>query len=234
MAATALPAEAEGPPEAAMAAGAGDDLGGGGGGFGRAFRRLVGADAGAGAGAGREQEAGAMLGTSAGLKRRRERERAEGRRQAERRRAKRERVERGHLPDVRKGLDPDSDRREKHLARVATRGVVRLFNAVYKAQKLSAQEGADRPKAVALTKAALMTSLQQGSQGRRAAEAAAAAAAANGGEGEDGAAPGWEVLQEDFTGLASGKRLKDWDKAAPESALGGEVDGEEDDSSSED
>ena len=176
-----------------------------------------------------------MLGTRAGLKRRRERERAEGRRQAERRRAKRERAERGHLPDVRKGLDPDSDRREKHLARVATRGVVRLFNAVYKAQKLSAQEGADRPKAVALTKAALMTGLQQGSRGRRVAAAAAAADGDEGeGEGEDAAAPGWEVLQEDFTGLASGKRLKDWDRAAPESALGGEADGEEDDSSSED
>ena len=212
-------------------AAAADDLGAEGGGFGRAFRRLVGAEG----EAGREQEAAAMLGTSAGLKRRREREQAEGRRQAERRRAKRERAERGHLPDVRKGLDPDSDRREKHLARVATRGVVRLFNAVYKAQKLSAQEGADRPKAVALTKAALMTGLQQGSRGRRAAAAAAAAAADGGeGEGEDAAAPGWEVLQEDFTGLASGKRLKDWDKAAPESALGGEADGEEDDSSSED
>ena len=212
-------------------AAAADDLGAEGGGFGRAFRRLVKAEG----GAGREQEAAVMLGTSAGLKRRREREQAEGRRQAERRRAKRERAERGHLPDVRKGLDPDSDRREKHLARVATRGVVRLFNAVYKAQKLSAQEGADRPKAVALTKAALMTGLQQGSRGRRAAAAAAAAAADGGeGEGEDAAAPGWEVLQEDFTGLASGKRLKDWDKAAPESALGGEADGEEDDSSSED
>jgi Rrp15p len=42
---------------------------------------------------------------------------------------------RGHVAVATRGQDPAQDAREKLLARVATKGVVRLFNAVSKAQR---------------------------------------------------------------------------------------------------
>ena len=56
-----------------------------------------------------------------------------------------------------KGETPDEDAREKKLARLATRGVVHLFNAVRAAQK--AEEGADVGKARA-AKQGLVRSLE--------------------------------------------------------------------------
>ena len=50
-------------------------------------------------------------------------------------RLRQEMKQRGHVVPSRRGEDPEADAREKALQRVATRGVVRLFNAVTKAQR---------------------------------------------------------------------------------------------------
>ena len=43
--------------------------------------------------------------------------------------------QRGHLAVPKRGADPAHDAREKALLKLATKGVVRLFNALAKAQK---------------------------------------------------------------------------------------------------
>jgi hypothetical protein len=127
-------------------------------------------------------------------------------------------------PIPRKGDDPAHDAREKQLQRLATRGVVLLFNAVNKAQKQRAEAEAaggvsKRKAAVAkLSKASFLTELKQAATkgvpvdalgGGAAPAAAAAAAACSGGGGAS-----WEVLGEGFPGLTRGAKMKDWDKRA--------------------
>ena len=132
---------------------------------------------------------------------------------------------RGHVRATRKGEDPASDQKEKQLNRLATKGVVLLFNAVAKAQK-QRQEAAGSTvagaKAARLSKASFLAQLKgsaapsvggvEGSDtagksvlgltGRRGKAAAFEAAEAPTG------APGWRVLHDGFTGLPGGRGLK--------------------------
>ena len=55
--------------------------------------------------------------------------------------------ERGHVKEVQYGADPEQDKLEKHLVRTATKGVVKLFNAIYQAQKQHQKAGRDRDMA---------------------------------------------------------------------------------------
>jgi hypothetical protein len=151
--------------------------------------------------------------------------------------------QRGHEVPPRRGQDPAADQREKALQRLATKGVVRLFNAIAKAQKQlrEAEEATgSRAKAVKLGKASFLAALKRGAEGepreqplvpsapaRSAAAPAAAApsskkqqqrqqrgaAAQDSGSSEDEDAAGWEVLQRGFVGLQGGSKMKDWDKA---------------------
>jgi len=151
--------------------------------------------------------------------------------------------QRGHAVPKRRGADPVADAREKSFQKTATRGVVRLFNAVAKAQRrLREEEGVSgsRAKAAKLGKASFLAELRntrasvEGGKSeavvpsvRPTSEAAAAAAGGNGGGGggddesdEEGGA-GWAVLQQGFNGLQGGNKMKDWDKQMSE----GESDG---------
>ncbi len=119
---------------------------------------------------------------------------------------------RGHVCATKKGEDPAADAREKALSRLATRGVVLLFNAVAKAQKerqdaATASASGGGAKAVKLNKASFLAQLR-GSAAHGGDDAA---------EGKGQApqrsvlglaaakkAPGWKVLQEGFTGLPGG------------------------------
>jgi len=93
--------------------------------------------------------------------------------------------------------------------------VVRLFNAVWRAQR-GHSDGQGDARAVAASKAALLAGLEGGAG--KAAEAATAAEKASEGKGR-GPQPqrGWDVLQDDFAGLSGRAKLKDWDKAASDS-----------------
>jgi hypothetical protein len=133
-----------------------------------------------------------------------------------------------------KGADPAHDVREKQLQKLATRGVVLLFNAVNKAQKQKREaeaSGAKAPKgkAAAAGKSGILAELKAKSAKVAAATAAggeqlvpgsaAAAAAAGAADGakqqqQQYGGAGWEVLGEGFPGLTGGVKMKDWDKAA--------------------
>lgn len=85
----------------------------------------------------------------------------------------------------RKGQDPATDVREKGLQRLATKGVVRLFNAIAKAQKQlrDAEEATgSRAKAVKLGKASFLAQLKGSAAG-------AGGAAAAGGKAEQPLVP---------------------------------------------
>jgi hypothetical protein len=127
---------------------------------------------------------------------------------------------RGHVRVLKKGEDPEADQREKQLNRLATRGVVLLFNAVAKAQK-ERQEAASNKgrggqgaaKAARLNKASFLAQLQgnatiqqqSGQSGvagsRRSVLGLGLPLKAASNNAAEGGAPGWKVLQEGFTGL---------------------------------
>lgn len=71
-------------------------------------------------------------------------------------------------------------------------------------------------KPARLSKASLLAQLKQGASGSAAGGSVlgggvgAGGATAGGGSAED--APGWKVLQEGFTGLTGGRKMKDWDR----------------------
>jgi hypothetical protein len=136
-----------------------------------------------------------------------------------------------------KGSDPAADARERQLLKLATRGVVLLFNAVTKAQKQKQEadksSGKAAAKAAKAAKTGMFAELKAGA--KAAADLTAPAAVAGwgaskrtggkqqqgGGEGEGGGT-GWAVLGEGFPGLTGGVKMKDWDKAADSEDEGGE------------
>lgn len=132
-----------------------------------------------------------------------------------------------------RGADPAADTRERQLQKLATRGVVLLFNAVSKAQKQKKDAEAAGSKAAAKAAKAAKTGIfAELKAGAKAAAnlalptTAAAAGKQTGGsrqqqqQGEAGGA-GWEVLGEGFPGLTGGVKMKDWDKAADSGDEGG-------------
>lgn len=123
---------------------------------------------------------------------------------------------RGHVRATRKGEDTAADLKEKQLNRLATRGVVLLFNAVASAQKQRQEAstgGVGGSKVARLNKASFLSQLKgsaAAAEGAAAGNAAATGsvlglgrrvkAAPASGDGS-AAVPGWKVLQEGFTGL---------------------------------
>ncbi|GBF99622.1 hypothetical protein Rsub_12301 [Raphidocelis subcapitata] len=167
-----------------------------------------------------------ILAESAGVQKRKVEEEEDA---AARHEAKKQRLAmrtRGHLTVPRKGEDPAHDVREKQLQRLATRGVVLLFNAVNKAQRQKAEAEAaggvaKRKAAVAkLGKASFLAELKQAATKGVPVDAAAAEAPAGKGqqqrEPQRGAAAGaaWDVFGEGFPGLTRGAKMKDWDARA--------------------
>lgn len=123
---------------------------------------------------------------------------------------------RGHAPVPARGEDPEHDAREKALSKIATRGVVALFNAVSTAQRKAREAeaaGAKAATATAAGKAGFLSAL------RGSAVAAAVAPHAAGGRSSNAAPPsakGWDVLNPNYDTLAGGKKMKDWDRRREE------------------
>lgn len=129
-----------------------------------------------------------------------------------------------------RGVDPAADAHERQLQKLATRGVVLLFNAVAKAQKQKADAEAGGSKAMAAAAKAAKTGVfAELHAGAKAVAAGLPASAARrgakhkqqhaGDDGDDGegGGTGWAVLGEGFPGLTGGVKMKDWDRAAADS-----------------
>lgn len=128
-------------------------------------------------------------------------------------RKKRERLEwkkRGRIYPKKAGEDPKADQKERHLRKIATRGVVTLFNAVAKAQK-TVEDNKNKPNtAAALTKATFLAEIKGGLSHESEPKA-------------KGNAPdkgGWNVLHDNYGGLGTGK-LKDLEKQQEDDTMEG-------------
>lgn len=135
-----------------------------------------------------------------------------------------------------RGVDPAADASERQLLKLATRGVVLLFNAVTKAQKQKQEAEAAGTKAAAkaakTAKTGIFAELKAGAKAAAGIVAPSAAAAGAGSkrsgggkqqqEGEAGGGTGWAVLGEGFPGLTGGVKMKDWDKAVDSGDEGGD------------
>ncbi|CAL5220524.1 g2556 [Coccomyxa viridis] len=197
--------------------------------FARAFAKIM-----ESAGPGR----GLLQGSKSLSKRKREVETEE---QVERdaRQLRREMRMRGHVRIPTKGKDPVMDARETAFSRIATRGVVRLFNAVAKAQKQQeeAQEGGAKAKGAAqISKAAFLAELQ-GKLAKPQSEQMVPSAPSRQKAGIGaamGAAPAAAVPGGLVGSAGSGLKMKDWDKALADSdeeeqdRAGGSEDGSSD------
>jgi hypothetical protein len=111
-------------------------------------------------------------------------------------------MRRGHAKVAKKGQDPVVDLKEKQLSKLATRGVVLLFNAVAQAQKQQETAGT---AATRLTKASFLTRLKGssavlGGKNVEKGEGGNILGLSDQGHGSS-TAPGWKVLQRDFSGL---------------------------------
>ncbi|KAL4437109.1 hypothetical protein ABPG75_004248 [Micractinium tetrahymenae] len=182
-----------------------------------------------------------ILATSRSIAKRKAEEAEEAKADREAKKLRQEMKQRGHVVPKRRGQDPEGDAREKGLQRLATKGVVRLFNAIAKAQKQlrEAEEATgSRAKAVKLGKASFLAQLKgsgavatgakpgealvPSAPARQVAATAAAApaakqrrraaAAAAADSSDDEDAAGWDVLKQGFVGLQGGSKMKDWDK----------------------
>lgn len=145
--------------------------------------------------------------------------------------AKRRRYElrkRGHEKVPRRGEDSQHDAAEKQLMRLATRGVVMLFNAVAKAKQSAAEGQLLGKKPVKLNKASLLGDLRAAASLAKevpssvggiggGAQGAGRSQVLKLGRGRDpGAGPSWKVVQEDLLGVGGGGSLKDWDRQVEE------------------
>lgn len=179
-----------------------------------------------------------ILADSSSLKKRKADEDAAERTDSAARNLRAQLKQRGHQKVPVRGEDPQHDQREKQLHKLATKGVVLLFNAVAKAQKSSTDALAQARKSVKMDKKAFLAQLKQTPSGQQQQQGGPGGSVL--GLGPPGApfqtpATGWKVLQDDYTGLTGGKKLKDWDKASSdEDDEDEEVDiGEDDDSEEE-
>ena len=133
-------------------------------------------------------------------------ERTGSARAAEGRASRKRRRELGHLPPV-----AATGPHERQLVRVATKGVVRLFNAVATAQELreAAEARGDKRRDVArLSRSSFLSELKKQAAG-------GSDELANEKDNEQnvdkGGATSWRVLEEDSLGVKALK-LKDWDR----------------------
>lgn len=123
---------------------------------------------------------------------------------------------RGHARVPPRGEDPEHDAREKALSKIATRGVVALFNAVSTAQRRAREAeaaGARASAATAAGKAGFLAALRGSAV---AAAVAPHAGAARGSNAPPPSAKGWDVLNPNYDTLAGGKKMKDWDRRREE------------------
>lgn len=128
--------------------------------------------------------------------------------------------QRGHLSVPKKGENPEHDLREKQLLKLATKGVVLLFNAVAKAQKQK-QEAVLTGKKAKLSRASFLAELTKGAAATEAGGLGAGPSSAPGtvlgaamGAPASSDSQGWKVLKDGFTGFASSGKMKDWDRQA--------------------
>lgn len=132
----------------------------------------------------------------------------------EKKRVKLEIKQRGHVKPTPKGRDVESDMLERRLHNTATKGVVRLFKAVAKAQEDAEKAKTMRRKDALISKSKFLEELR--GQGKKSSET------------EEKKAPGKaSFLHDDFM-LGAGK-MKDWDKEQEVTAKDLEYDEEEDD-----
>ena len=132
---------------------------------------------------------------------------------------KRERLElreRGHHVPKKGTVDPVADQTERRMLQTATKGVVRLFNAVSKAQKTVADAGTRKglgKVSKELTKGSFLQELKKSNLERSTRDEAAAARDKEKNK-HDGAekteSAGWDVLSDGY--LMGRNKLKDWDK----------------------
>lgn len=136
---------------------------------------------------------------------------------------------RGHVVPPRRGEDPGADAKEKALQKIATRGVVQLFNAVAKAQRKLREVDElthSRAQAAKLGRASFLLELKKAreeSSSNNPKKKDSSHPTSSKDQGEDGmidpevdmdeeAAEGWQVLSQSFDGLKGRGRMKDWDK----------------------
>lgn len=130
--------------------------------------------------------------------------------EAERTRKKNERLElkkRGRIYPTKAGVEPMVDQMERKLRKIATRGVVTLFNAVAKAQKTAEDNKNKTNSAAALTKAAFLAEIKGGMPNDKELKK----------ERNENKKGGWDVLKDGYQNLGSGK-LKDLEKEDEEDA----------------
>lgn len=135
---------------------------------------------------------------------------------------RREMRKRGHATVPRIGDDHVHDATEKLLLRTARKGVVRLFNAVSKAQKqaVELQAVGGRSKGQQLTKADFLAELRGKSKvsskpiGASTAKKSEAIGISPSVRAAASDVPSWAPLRDDdFNSLSSGLKMKDWDKS---------------------
>jgi len=137
--------------------------------------------------------------------------------EAEVRRTKKMRTDmkkRGHVKVPRRGKDPEHDAQEKALTKLATKGVVRLFNAVAKAQQAQ-RDSALLGKQKAMQSREDFFQQLKGDSGANSMNAKVGQLMTQAGAAQK--AHGWSVLNDDFT-LSGGTKMKDWDRDAAEEA----------------
>jgi hypothetical protein len=144
---------------------------------------------------------------------------------------------RGHVVPSKRGEDPDADAKEKSLQKIATRGVVQLFNAVAKAQR-KLREVDDlthsRAQAAKLGRASFLLELKKAREESSSKHKKKESQESIGKQEkhqpkinkdevqdeliesepdmDDEAAEGWQVLRQNFDGLKGKGRMKDWDR----------------------
>ena len=178
-------------------------------GFAKAFSSLVGDGAGGD---------GAAAGDVLPKTKKQRRQEAELRREKKARAADKKRKlelrERGHVVPVKGVADPASDQLERKLLQTATRGVVRLFNAVSQAQRAAAEKKTDgNAKKKDMTKAEFLAQLRNSALGRPSPMHRLSLEPVEKKE-EEPKAGKWDVLTDGY--LMGRNKLKDWDKGTRE------------------
>lgn len=179
--------------------------------FAQAFSKVLSSAADA---PGAKTDAAPILAGSGAIKRRQKEERESERADSAHRKHKEELKRRGHVAVPKKGEDPEVDKRERALSKLATKGVVRLFNAVSKA-RASAPAGAAKGKEARLARASLLKELDSGDKGgNRKGDVARKGGEPNGDESGEEDAPGMAWAEKGGVLGGGGKRkgLKDWER----------------------
>ena len=177
-------------------------------GFAKAFSNLV------GDGAGGDGAAASDVLPKTKKQRRQEAElRREKKARAADKKRKLELREQGHVVPVKGVADPASDQLERKLLQTATRGVVRLFNAVSQAQRAAAEKKADgNAKKKDMTKAEFLAQLRNSALGKPSPMHRLGLEPVE----EGGGTQGWKVGRAHRRVPRAGTSWKDWDKGTRE------------------